>query len=251
MRITAVRFAIASVLSSILLSLPAYAERAKIAPRVYGGGKSNSTKVFSLLIESQSGRNVVFFCSGTFISSTRFLTAKHCLAKNGFSKPVFNLYRSKRGAAIRVKKKVSSPTDDVAVLTVAKVKVTPVPLMVSRSAQVGEVVNFYGYGKDEREQSALDPNARHYLKYGVAVVTKVSDKVISFINSDEGGLCHGDSGGPMLALNGDNQPGIIGVASYFRGPNRCTAGNEGSYVNVQTPAVLNFILQNAPDAQLN
>jgi secreted trypsin-like serine protease len=221
-------------------------------PRIYGGANSSATKSIGFLIQADRTHNYVSVCSGTFISATHFLTAKHCTANNGFNNPYFFIFNSNSGSSLRVLAKASSKTDDLAILTVRPSNVIPMPILLSHSPTAGDVVQIFGYGKDQYQKAAFEQGSKHFLKFGVVTLTNASRSILSFINSVNGGACHGDSGGPMISLNQHGQPGIIAVASYgIVTSNRCTSGTKSSYVNLQSASALSFINAYAPEVLIN
>ena len=219
--------------------------------RIFGGGVSKSSKSISLLIEGQKGVRGIYVCSGSFLSTTKFLTAKHCVAKNGFRSPSFVILTSAGGTPIKVKRVQKSAALDLAILTVAPAKVNPIPLMLSRAVAIGDPIQFYGYGQDQTQKTAPERSAKTFLKYGSGNVLDIDAAFYYFQNSSSGGACHGDSGGPMVALNADGDAGIIGVANAILSKtnlNKCASGIYSRYTKVTERAALNFIAAFAPEA---
>jgi secreted trypsin-like serine protease len=247
------RAAFVFVLSLLLIATNALAQNSSyLSERIYGGATSSATKSIGVLIEGDHVHNYVYMCSGTFISPTHFLSAKHCVANNGFKNPYFIIIDSNFSSSIKVIAKVSSRTDDLAILTTRPTNVSPVPILISHSPNIGDVVQIFGYGRDQYQKAAFEPGSSHLLKYGIADLTSTSPYILSFINSASGGACHGDSGGPMIAVNQDGRPGIVGIASYGQGnTTSCAIGTKSSYVNLQSARALSFIDRWAPEAVVN
>lgn len=236
----------------VFLGLQSRAE--SLNTRIYGGRVSTESDTVALLVEGQKGVKGLYICTGTFLTSTKFLTAKHCVAKNGFKSPKFVILTSPKGPAIQVKKIQKSSSLDLAILTVNPVKVVPAPIMLSRSVVVGEEIEFYGYGQDEKQKTAVERSASKFLKVGSGNLSNLDGAYYYFTNTTAGGACPGDSGGPLVALNSNNEVGVIGVANAVASKtksNKCAVGNFARYTSVTQRAALTFIAANAPDAKVD
>ena len=238
----------------ILILTPNLLSASPINKRIFGGGISTASDSISLLLEGESGVKKLYLCSGAFITKTKFLTAKHCVAKNGFKSPKFIVITSGDGKPVRVKKVQKSPKLDLAILTLNSPVGNPLPIMISRRTEIGELIQFYGYGQDEAQKTAIERDASTFLKYGESTLGYIDQSYFYFKNSQNGGACHGDSGGPMLALNSNGEPGIIGVANSIlskNGSSKCAAGVIAAYTKVSEGAGLNFVATYAPEALAN
>jgi hypothetical protein len=117
---------------------------------------------------------------------------------------------------------------------------TPVPLLLSRDARVGENAILAGWGKG----SITLPAAT--LRAGVTTITAVSTLVLqtSFSN-DFSSVCQGDSGGPILLSEGGvwSIGGVISANETLA----CAFG-ENFFANIRHPDISGFILGRVPDA---
>ncbi len=167
-------------------------------------------------------------CTGTFVSESVVLTAKHCVQLQGADEPYpvglvsIGVGHDRRDTVdYRARRIDTTPGvygagltglvgEDVGVITIRPDRdgnfpdVTPVAYRrESPTDLVGQIVTFIGFGQTETGSSGLK-----YTRTGE--VTRVGGGVIS----SEGNICQGDSGGPMI-LEGSPRE-IVGVASFGR-----------------------------------
>ena len=167
-------------------------------------------------------------CTGTFISESVVLTAKHCVQLQGAEEPYpvglvsVGVGHDRRDTVdYRARRIDTTPGvygsglaglvgEDVGVITIRPDRdgnfpsVTPIAYRRESPAElVGETVTFVGFGQTETGSSGLK-----YTRTGE--ITAVGGGVIS----SAGNICQGDSGGPMILEGAPRE--IVGVASFGR-----------------------------------
>jgi secreted trypsin-like serine protease len=220
---------------------------AGVVPKVVNGtpcALPGQTPVVVFVAARRDGSSL--YCSGTLISSTRILTAAHCLPSDvtRVSTPVWQADGSAR--EMRAARWVTHPEyqetsagllNDVAVITLSSpMPAPPMPLLVSNPSAQGQQVFIAGWG---------GPN--YELVAGYARLTIVNALHVGYDYTGNGSnTCPGDSGGPMYRAVGGTY-GVVGITSS--GTSQECGGNERSLsTNIQTPKVLDFIRGHAPDA---
>jgi secreted trypsin-like serine protease len=183
-------------------------------------------------------------CTGTVIAPRAILTAAHCLPSTTASINVFlgtGPQQPAQSFAPHPSWRESNATafDVGVILMPADIGRTPMPLLLSRDARVGETAILTGWGKDGSGVGAT-------LRAGTATLTGVTALTLqTTFTTAASSVCQGDSGGPIL-LNEGGAWAIGGVISA-NSTLACSFG-DNFYANLRHPDISAFILARVPDA---
>lgn len=183
-------------------------------------------------------------CTGTVIAPRAILTAAHCLPATAASVLVFLGTGPQQTAQSFAphpgwRESNSTALDVGVVLMPADIGRTPVPLLLSRDARVGETAVISGWGKDASSVPAT-------LRAGVVTLTAVTSLTLqTAFSNTASSVCQGDSGGPILLSEGGTWA-IAGVISANQ--TLACAFGDNFYANIRNADISAFILSRVPDA---
>ena len=249
---TAVRLLILSCMSLA----PSWSEAQSstpLQPRIVNGSPVSNYRspIVEVIGKDAEG---TFICTGSVIASNAVLTAKHCAVAASHMTVKIS------GHTFRVTRVRKDPHaysnaagyvfNDVAILTLAKRTIKkPLALLVSAPPQPGDSVTILGYGLDEFGGLGT-------LRQGTAIISAVTADFVTttFSSLRQSNSCNGDSGGPALLTYTDSHglqhSGIVGTVSTGSAGG-CSLGTDTNYINIQSPAVINFIVKAVPSVTLD
>lgn len=193
------------------------------------------------------------FCSGTFITPNKVITAAHCFVERPRNTFIFvgdTLSNSDRyrASSVAIHPNLASGNNtlirDIAIVTLSQNVNTPtLPILVRSAPSTGDIGSIYGYGADRTGESDFNE-----LFSGQMRISEVTVSNIRADFNDEGSnTCIGDSGGPIV-ISIDGRATIAGLTSTGIRSD-CLEGDQSYFTNIQDPDVLSFIQSNAPGAE--
>ena len=224
------------------------------ALRIAGGEAcgDGSHSVVALFVERDQG---LATCTGTYVSLTSVLTAAHCV-------------RGARAVLVASRENVVEATSskihpsyngsvtsafDIAILKVSpSSRTVPIPILLSRSPEIGEELITYGYGLDESGSDVIERVRAGEIPLRAATVAYGGyDQGTETVTTVSGSTCAGDSGGPVLAKGSDGTLGIVGITRS--GPSGCSAepGRETDLASLGSRGALDFVGSEVLDAAYN
>jgi len=137
---------------------------------------------------------------------------------------------------------------DVGIFTLEdSVNISPLPLLLSRQAQVGDLIFVYGFGIDENNQTAIDNDWGNSVRRTSMLVSALQNGgIVAEFDVTHSGACEGDSGGPALAQSHQGSYGITGVVSGGTS-DTCQTGTLEVFTEIAQDEILNFLLAEVPN----
>jgi secreted trypsin-like serine protease len=220
-----------------------------LTTRVFNGTEcqiDGSPVVNVTLLPTDGG---VVICSGTLVTPNTVLTSAHCFENEIRSGSILAGDQDIPMQTVKIHPNYNGESvpsqNDVALITLQfPAPVRSLPLVLSRGIRTGDVIGVYGFG-----ESASDNNSNGRLRSGEMVVEGINSQFFFAKFSDRGSrICQGDSGGPAIVQfsdqNGNTRTGIVGVTSFAEAG--CSAEGVSGFQNIQSSAVLDFILTEIP-----
>lgn len=157
------------------------------------------------------------FCTGTLIAPDLVATARHCIEGRGGRNLSFGigLFPNDPRASFAVAQAYAHPNVDAAILQLAVDAVAEVPELVPIAFNrevpdweglVGSEVEAGGYGE------TYDPS-RFGRYFAVVQLERIDDTFVHVNGRGLQGICFGDSGGPVMTVNRQDEVVILGVES--------------------------------------
>lgn len=187
-------------------------------------------------------------CTGTVIGPTTILTAGHCV-KPAEAGTTFSSYRVGFGSDFSKAKviagaeaiphpnynpKVFGNYDVGVVILEQATTVKPIRFAQVITSMKGKTVTHVGFGKTD-----ASGKTRNTTKQTVDLPVTMQTAHVLETGDGKSGICSGDSGGPMLAVNGQTKETlIVGVHSYVNNATTCL----GKGYSTRTDVVKDFIL---------
>lgn len=215
----------------------------------------------ALVIITNSAGDPIEVCTGAVLTPNRILSAAHCFddSRTGVVRvgdEVIAISQVRIPTSYNKNLQISAYDLSVLELTTPLQNSAMLPILVSESVDAGDTVNIAGYGINENGESVADGLPfEQGLKKGemrVSLVTPAEGVFYAEFDSTKESVCSGDSGGPVIRLNKDGVPGIVGVNQAVSDPAhpgepRCLEDSIAVFTDTQFGPVLNYILQFAPD----
>jgi secreted trypsin-like serine protease len=212
---------------------------------IVNGSDCNTATASVVLLNLKDANGLpIGSCSGTVIAPRAVLTAAHCLTASTASIKVFpgtgNELTAQSFARHPSYSDSNNTSYDVGVVLMGDdIGRPPIPLLLSRDAQVGETAVIAGWGKDQNEVAAT-------LRAGSTVITAVTPLVLQTeYTNNFSSTCQGDSGGPLLL----SSAGTWAIAAVISANSTlsCSFGTN-YFANLRNADINGFILSRVPDA---
>ncbi len=223
--------------------------------KVINGEKCDfSASPVVVVVAGDSQGNAIGLCSGSLIAPDKVLTAAHCIVDSGASRFVVASGSQNARVSRAAYHPSYTPTSsispyDVAVMTLDRSLSLPtIPILLSRSIDSGDRCTVYGYGNDENGQSFGELGFEALKATFIEVVGHESGAIISSYDETQSGACEGDSGGPLVGTK-DEISGIVGVTQGGTAAD-CQAGSLEVFTDLQSDSTLDFVIGEAPGAQV-